>query len=223
MLAVPFAARNFLGKIIYHVNHFALGPAATQGGGPTPAGILQESGAVRVVDGSSAKRDNFYRLTGEVIRGWAKLELCLSAWLIDLLGIDELRSRIVWDSYGDLRSKLKLLKVLTRNFADESLWKEANEIMADVETIAENRYILPHAFGDVDEAETTLTFASERADADFVINFLEEKAVGTSALRDWLDHIRDSQDRVTTFRSRLGTRVHQRSLMQRRSLNEVPS
>lgn len=178
---------------------------------------------MRVVDGSSAKRDNFYRLTGEVIRGWAKLELCLSAWLIDLLGIDELRSRIVWDSYGDLRSKLKLLKVLTRNFADESLWKEANEIMADVETIAENRYILPHAFGDVDEAETTLTFASERADADFVINFLEEKAVGTSSLRDWLDHIRESQDRVTAFRSRLGTRVHQRSLMQRRSVNEVPS
>jgi len=169
-----------------------------------------------LVERSSADRDNFYLLTGKVIRGWAQLELDLSTWLIDLLGVDELRSRIVWDSYGDLRGKLKLLKILTRNFADERLWEEAKAIISDVEIIAENRYILPHAFGDIDESERKLTFVSERADSDYVINFFAEKIVDTSTLKTWLGHISNCQSRVSTFRNQLGESVHQLSLTQRR-------
>lgn len=171
---------------------------------------------MKLVEASNSNLDNFHLLTGKVIRGWAKLELYLSAWLIDLLGVDELRSRIVWDSYGDLRSKLKILKVLIRNFADDNLWEEAKEIVLNVENVAENRYILPHAFGDVDELERKMTFVSERADGDFVINFLEEKAVDTTVLKNWLDHIGECQDRVAVFGQKLGGSVHQRSLMQRR-------
>lgn len=161
-------------------------------------------------------RDDFYRLTGEVIREWANLELALSKWLIDLLEIDALRSRLLWDSYGDLRSKLNLLKTLTRNFASESLWPDAKEIFAVVEKIAGNRYILPHAFGQVDAAARRLSFFSEKADGDFVVDFVGERSVDTDVLKEWLDDMSRIQDRIEDFTGRLGGSVYEESLMHRR-------
>ncbi len=170
-------------------------------------------------DRNDRYRDNFYLLTGEVIREWAKLELSLSKWLTDLLGIDELRARMIWDSYGDFRGKMNLLKTLTRNFADESLWPDAKKIFADVEKIAENRYILPHAFGDVDEMESKLTFFSEKFDSDYVVNFTQEKSVDTDVLKGWIKDIGDGQSRVVELKQKLGTSVYEDSLMHRRTAN----
>ena len=168
-------------------------------------------------EGRERDRDNFYRLTGEVIRRWAMLELSLALWLTDLLGIDELRARMIWDSYGSFGGKMNLLKALTRNFADESLWAEARTICLDAESIAENRYILPHAFGEVDAAERRLTFHSEKFDADFVVNFAEEKAVDTQILKSWMKALDDCQNRAAAFKAELRDRVHGKSLMHRRS------
>ena len=109
---------------------------------------------------------NFYALTGQLIREWVKLELFLSLWLTDLLNVDEFRSRLLWNSYGDLRSKLNLLRTLVENYADESLWDESREILALTEKIAEDRFILAHTFGDVDAAASHLTFFSEKSDQE---------------------------------------------------------
>lgn len=166
---------------------------------------------------NDSHRDNFYRLTGEVIRGWAKLELALSAWLIDLLDIDELRSRIIWDSYGSFGGKMTLLKTLTRNFAQESLWPDARTIFAEVEKIAENRYVLPHAFGEVDALESRLSFFSEKFDSDYVVNFVEEKSVDTEVLKGWVRDIDEAQKRVTELRQKLAGHVFADSLMHRRA------
>ncbi len=165
---------------------------------------------------SDRYQDNFYLLTGKVIRKWVELELNLLLWLVDLFGIDELRARIVWDSYGDLRSKLNLLKVLTRNFADEGLWEEANGIFSDVEEIAQNRYVLPHAFGDVDDTESRMVFISDKVGSDFVINFIEEKSVDTDILNRWIKDIDESLGDVAAFKRKLGGAVHGDSLMHRR-------
>jgi hypothetical protein len=159
---------------------------------------------------------NVYSLTGEIIREWVKLELLLSLWLTDLLGIDEFRSRVLWNSYGDLRSKLNLLKTLVRNFADESLWEEARGIFANSEKIAEDRFILAHTFGDVDAAAGKLTFISDKVDADFIVNFVGEKAIGTDSLRSWRRDIGECQNSIREFKGKLGNQVHEKSLVQRR-------
>jgi hypothetical protein len=164
-------------------------------------------------------RGHFYSLTGEIIREWVTLEQLLSLWLTDLLGIDELRSRVVWNSYGDLRSKLNLLKTLIRNFAAESLWEDARGIFASSEKIAEDRYILAHTFGDVDAAASKLTFISDKVDADFIVNFVGEKAVGTDSLQGWLRDIGECQTRIREFKGKLGNRVHEKSLAHRRQSN----
>ncbi len=161
-------------------------------------------------------RDNFYLLSGEVIRGWVKLELLLLMWLPDLLGIDKFRSHVVWNSYGDLRSKLNLLKTLIRNFADESSWEQAKKILADVERIAKARHVLAHTFGDVDERANRLLFISDNADKDFVVNFVGEKTVDTAKLKDLIEDIEESHERIAQFRKKLGGRVHEKSLVHRR-------
>jgi hypothetical protein len=166
---------------------------------------------------SDRDRDNFYLPVGELIRGWVKLELLLLMWLPDLLGIDEFRSHVLWNSYGDLRSKLNLLKTLVKNFADESLWEEASKILAGVEKIAENRHILAHTFGDVDEKANRLLFISDNADKDFVVNFLGEKTVDTDNLKDWIRNIGESHRSIEEFGKKLGSGVHEESLMHRRS------
>lgn len=161
-------------------------------------------------------RDNFYSLTGEIIREWVKLEQLLSLWLTDLLGIDEFRSRVLWNSYGDLRSKLNLLKTLIRNFADESSWEEARGIFASSEKIAEDRFILAHTFGAVDAAASKLTFLSDKVDNDFIVNFVGEKAVGTDSLRSCLRDIGECQKSIREFKGKLGNQVHETSLVHRR-------
>lgn len=159
---------------------------------------------------------NFYALTGEIIREWVKLELLLSLWLTDLLGIDEVRSRVVWNSYGDLRSKLNLLKTLVRNFADESLWDEARGIFAGSEKIAEDRYILAHTFGDVDATASRLTFISDKVDTNLIVDFVGAKTVDTDSVRAWLEDIGECQNKIREFRGKLGSRVHENSLAHRR-------
>jgi hypothetical protein len=160
--------------------------------------------------------DNFYSLTGELIREWVKLELFLSLWLTDLLSIDEFRSRVLWNSYGDLRSKLNLLRTLVRNFADESLWDEARNIITGCEKIAEDRFILAHTFGDVDSAASHLTFFSDKTDNDFVVNFVGEKSVDTAHLQRWVREINECQNSIREFKGKLHNRVHEKSLVQRR-------
>jgi hypothetical protein len=160
--------------------------------------------------------DNFYALTGEMIREWVNLEQSLSLWLTDLLGVDEARSRIVWNSYGDLRSKLNLLKALVRNFAADGAWEEAREILSRTETIAEDRFIVAHTFGQVDAGVSRLAFVSDKADKDFIIDLVSEKAVDTRALGTWLEGIRECQDSARAFRTKLVNRVHATTLAQRR-------
>ncbi len=161
-------------------------------------------------------RDDFYLPVGELIRGWVKLELLLLMWLPDLLGIDEFRSHVLWNTYGDLRSKLNLLKTLIRNFADESLWEEAKKIFAGVEKIAEDRHILAHTFGDVDEKTNRLLYISDNADKDFVVNFVGEKTVDANNLQDWIKDLGESQKSIAEFKKKLGNAVHKTSLVQRR-------
>jgi hypothetical protein len=163
-------------------------------------------------------RENLYSLTGELIREWVNLELFLSMWLIDLLGIDEFRSRVLWNSYGDLRSKLNLLRTLTRNFADESLWEEAREIVARTEKIAESRFILAHTFGDVDDAASRLTFNSDKADSDYLVDFVGEQAVDMDSVHSWIRELRECQNSVREFKVKLRNRVHDKSLVHRRQL-----
>ena len=160
-------------------------------------------------------QDDFYELTGQLIRGWTKLELLLLQWLNDLLGIDELRSRIVWETCGSLPGKVHLLRVLVRNFADERLWASASSILTAVEKIAENRYILPHAFGEVNDARTALSFRSERPDEDFVIDFTRERRVDTDVLKGWLQEIDRSQQAISAVKRELAGAVHQESLKRR--------
>lgn len=159
--------------------------------------------------------NRFYTLTGQVIREWAALELALSQWLTDLLAIDELRARIIWDSYGDFRGKMNLLKTLTRNFADEGLWPEAWSVCAAIEVIAANRYILPHAFGEIDEAGK-LAFFSERADGDYLVDFTQEYSVDSDTLLEWLSDIVSARERAMAFKLSLSGRVLDDSLMNRR-------
>jgi hypothetical protein len=154
--------------------------------------------------------------SGEIIRGWVKLELLLLMWLPDLLGIDEFRSHVVWNSYGDLRSKLNLLKTLIKNFADESLWEAAKRILADVERIAEDRFILAHTFGDVDDSTKRLLFVSDHVDKDFVVNFVEAKTVDTDNLKDWIKDIGECHESIAEFKKKLGSGVHEESLVHRR-------
>lgn len=160
---------------------------------------------------------DFHTLTGEVIRGWAMLELALARWLRPLLTIDELRARMIWDSYGDFRGKIGLLRTLTRNFADEDLWSEATGIFDAVEAIAVDRYVLPHAFGEVDAAGGKLTFHSERADADGVVDFTRERSVDCDRLRDWLALIDGTRQRAAAFGDSLAGCVHGESLASRRA------
>lgn len=154
-------------------------------------------------------------MTGKVIRAWADLELSLSSWLIELLPVDELRSRMIWDSFGDFRGKMGLLKTLVRNFADEDLWSPATAIFDAVEKLAAQRYILPHAFGRVDEAGSKLTFRSERAGEDCIVNFVDEASVDATLLKQWLDEIEQARSRAREFEADLRGKVHDRSLMHR--------
>ncbi len=165
---------------------------------------------------SDSDRDNFYPPVGELIRGWVKLELLLLMWLTDLLGIDEFRSHVLWHSYGDLKSKLNLLKTLIKNFADEGLWEEAKTIFAGVEKIAENRFILAHTFGDVDEKANRLVFISDGADKDFFVDFAAQQTVDTGNLKDWIKDIGDSQKTIAEFKKKLVGAVHKTSLVHRR-------
>lgn len=158
---------------------------------------------------------SFYRLTGEVIRSWAALELSLSGWLVHLLSVDVLRARVIWDGFGDFRGKTNLLKTLTRNFAHESLWPAATGIFADVERIAGDRYILPHAFGEVDASESRLTFHSERHDDDFLVDFEVERFVDSATLEAWLGAIEDARVRAERFREGLVGQVFEESLARR--------
>ena len=161
-------------------------------------------------------QDGFYPLTGELMREWVELELGLSMWLPDLLGIDGFRSRVLWNSYGDLRSKLNLLKTLIRNFADESLWQEAAKIFASVEQIAENRHILAHTFGNVDEGANKLVFNSDKLSNDFILNFVDEQTVASASVKDWLRDMQQCQQSIAEFKRKLGSGVHDETLMHRR-------
>jgi len=152
---------------------------------------------------------NFYALTGQLIREWVKLELFLSLWLTDLLNVDEFRSRLLWNSYGDLRSKLNLLRTLVHNYADEGLWDESRDILARTEKIAEDRFILAHTFGDVDAAASHLTFSSEKSD---------KEQIDTAHLQRWVNEINECQNRIREFKGKLHNRVHEKSLVQRRPL-----
>jgi hypothetical protein len=160
--------------------------------------------------------DNFYALTGEMIREWVNLEQALSLWLTDLLGVDEARSRIVWNSYGDLRSKLNLLKALVRNFAADSAWEEARGILARTETIAEDRFVVAHTFGQVDPAVTRLSYVSDKPDKDLIIDLVSGKEVDTRGLRTWLQGIRECQQSARAFREKLVNRVQATTLAHRR-------
>ena len=152
---------------------------------------------------------NFYALTGQLIREWVKLELFLSLWLTDLLSVDEYRSRLLWNSYGDLRSKLNLLRTLVHNYAEEGLWDESRDILARTEKIAEDRFILAHTFGDVDAAASHLTYSSEKAG---------QEQIDTAHLQRWVKEINDCQNRIREFKGKLHNRVHEKSSVQRRPL-----
>lgn len=159
---------------------------------------------------------NFYLLTGKVIREWVKLELSLSLWLADLLGIDDLRSRILWDSYGDFNRKVNLLKTLIKNFTEERLWQEADEIFANVENLAECRYILAHMFGEVDEKASKISYISDKTDHEFVIDFVGEKEVVANDLNKWIKSIIENKRDIVEFKTKLGSAVCEKSLMHRR-------
>jgi hypothetical protein len=167
--------------------------------------------------------DDLYMLSGKIIRDWVKLELSLSLWLPDLLGVDEVRSRVLWNSYGDLRSKLNLLRTLIRNFADEGSWQEAKAILSDVDKLAEDRYILAHTFGDVDEVKSKLRYYSDKTDGDFVLNFVEEKTVDSDNVKDWLKAMGETRKSIAEFTKKLGGGVHKTSLLHRRSSNPKSS
>ena len=152
---------------------------------------------------------NFYALTGQLIREWVKLELFLSLWLTDLLSVDEFRSRLLWNSYGDLRSKLNLLRTLVHHYADESLWNESRDILARTEKIAEDRFILAHTFGDVDAAASHLTFFSDKS---------HNEQIDTAHLQRWVGEINECQNSVREFKGKLHNRVHEKSSAQRRPL-----
>lgn len=152
---------------------------------------------------SNEGNEDFYRLTGRVIRAWADLEQRLSGWLVELLGVDELKARIIWNSYGDLGSKLRLVKLLVRNFADQGLWSEAVALMSDVERIAGNRYILPHAFGKVDSEAGTLVFRSDQPGPDFALDFEVESRLEASTLKAWLEAIEACGARLAAFQESL--------------------
>jgi hypothetical protein len=152
---------------------------------------------------------NFYALTGQLIREWVKLELFLSLWLTDLLNVDEFRSRLLWNSYGDLRSKLNLLRTLVHNYADDSLWDESRDILARTEKIAEDRFILAHTFGDVDASANHLDFFSEKS---------AKERIDTADLERWVSEITACQNSIREFKGKLHNRVHEKSSVQRRPL-----
>jgi len=55
-----------------------------------------------------------------------------------------------------------------------------------------------------------------KVDADFIVNFVGEKAVGTASLRSWLRDIGECQNSIREFKGKLGSQVHEKSLVQRR-------
>lgn len=169
----------------------------------------------------SAEEADFYRLTGEIIREWIELELFLSQWLIYLLGVDEFRARIVWDSFTSSRARIKLLGKLIRNFADESVWGEAEGILRQVEGIAEKRNMLAHKFGHFGERVGNLVFVEDTYDRDGEANFIGTKTINRANLRTWLASINDIRTAVSTFkRDRLAGTIYRESLFHRRKQDE---
>jgi len=174
-------------------------------------------------DRYTAEEAEFYQLTGEVIREWIELELFLSQWLIYLLGVDEFRSRIVWDSFTSFRARANMLGKLIKNFADETVWGEGEAILKRVEKIADNRNTLAHTFGHLGERVGNLVFVKDTIDRGEV-NFTGARTVNRANLKAWIADINKTRGDVATFkRERLAGGVHRESLFHRRRLGEVPS
>ncbi|GAA0456619.1 hypothetical protein GCM10009095_25360 [Sphingomonas molluscorum] len=171
----------------------------------------------------TAEEADFFRLTGEIIREWIELELFLSRWLIYLLAVDEFRARIVWDSFTSFRARLALVRKLIRNFADESIWDDAERILSKVEKIAEKRNMLAHKFGHLGERVGNLVFVEDAYDREGEANFIAVKSINRANLRSWLSDINTARNEAATFKQeRLATAIYRESLFHRRKINEPP-
>ena len=137
-----------------------------------------------------------YRNTGELIREWAEFELILAWPLALLLGVDELRARVILGSIRSFDAKRRLILQLNSTYADEPTSKFLVNMFKRAKALARNRNMLTHQMGGVADRVNQCIFISDAEDAEIGINFLSERTVDQSSIHMWIREIKDLKSEV---------------------------
>jgi hypothetical protein len=127
----------------------------------------------------------FHLAAGEVIREWAELEVTLIFHLSILLGTDQFRSRIIWESLPSGRPRFRMLQRLGETYLSDTTATKFRDFLKTVNTIRANRNMLAHSHGGVSERRNTLVFLWDEEGDDFSFNFLGEQTIQIRNVQDW--------------------------------------
>lgn len=160
--------------------------------------------------------EDFYHKTGELVREWAEFELILAWMLSGLLGIDELRARVVLGSIRSFSAKRRLLLQLSSTYSCPETDEKISVILRKAKNIARNRNMLAHQMGGVAERVNQLVFISDTVDESIGTNFLSERTIDLNSIKQWVSEIKSIKgDVIKLFSQRGGAKIYTSPKMHR--------
>jgi hypothetical protein len=159
--------------------------------------------------------EEFYRATGEVVREWAELEEMLIFHLSAMLGTDQFRSQVIWNSLPTGRPRFRLLSRLSKTFLTDEAAAKFGDLIKRIETIAKNRNMLAHAHGGVGERVGTVVFIWDDEDKEIGFNFVGKQTVQISNIRSWAKDIVRIRSELMQFLPEMRSSVFERPKMHR--------
>lgn len=117
----------------------------------------------------------FHRLVGEAIRAWASVEGQLWLFVEMILGVDQMRARIVMASISGARAKREFIARLAETYVDASLLPELRKLLDRLKRLGHTRNVLAHSLMHVNvDGKQNMVFAdvfSEEMDGGLDFDF----------------------------------------------------
>lgn len=127
----------------------------------------------------------FHSALGELVREFTNFELHLSFTLSALLGTGEFRARVILGSLRSFDAKRRLIENLSATFASDEAHRKLTAVMLRAKGLARNRNMVVHQLGGVAGRTNQLVFLSDVPDDDIGTNFVGERTIDISSVRQW--------------------------------------
>jgi hypothetical protein len=165
--------------------------------------------------------EEFYRATGEVIREWTELEEILTFHLSVMLGTDQFRSQVIWNSLPTGRPRFRLLSKLSETFLADEAAAKFHDLIKRVGTISRNRNMLAHAHGGVGARVGTVVFIWDDEDREIGFNFIGEHTIQISNIRSWAKDIVLVRNELMQFLPEMRSSVCERPKMHQQQRGDL--